>query len=172
MSDVKIVVNEVKVVVNRTFSGFLSSLKQEILNGYASCAKSELRNGFFSAQLVKATDSKYVSAVSKMDEAETNAFKIAYFIESISNKQTDVMKSVESGVEVVFLDKEEEGALKALSELVEISQTTGQYEDVLSKSIERNYKDTVMPEDIVIEKKPTQKRQRKGATKVAGDKQQ
>lgn len=151
--------SDVKIVVNKTFSGFLSSLKQEILNGYASCAKSELRNGFFSAQLVKATDSKYVSAVSKMDEAETNAFKITFFVEGLG---------VGLYPKVVDFTDEERSTLKALEELAEISQTTGQYEDVLSKSIESNHKDTVMPEDIVIEKKSAQKRQRR--TKVAGQK--
>jgi hypothetical protein len=137
--------SDVKIIVNKTFSGFLSSLKQEILNGYASCAKSELRNGFFSAQLVKATDSKYVSAVSKMDEAETNAFRITFFVEGISS-------SVKA--EDLRMVPTKEDAIKALEEMVEISQTTGQYEDVPQA-------DAV---ETVIEKKPAQKRQRRSKT--------
>ena len=149
--------SDVKIIVNKTFSGFLSSLKQEILNGYASCAKSELRNGFFSAQLVKATDSKYVSAVSKMKEDECNAFKITFFVENLSG---NVYVS-DSGEDIAVVGANKKYAMKALDEAVEISQTAGQYEDVPQAVVE-----------TIIEKKPPQKRQRKSATKVAGDKQQ
>lgn len=148
--------SDVKIVVNKTFSGFLSSLKQEILNGYASCAKSELRNGFFSAVLAKATDSKYVSAVSKMDEAETNAFKITFFVEGLG---------VGLYPKVVDFTDEERSTLKALEELAEISQTTGQY-DASQANTDKESGETVKiepaPIETLIEKKPAQKRQRKG----------
>lgn len=81
-----------KAITNKTFAGFVQSLKQGVLDGYASCTKAEYRNGFYSAVVVKATDSEYVSSVTKVKEDECNAFKIAFFIEGLPKGKNVVVE--------------------------------------------------------------------------------
>ena len=124
-----------KAISSKTFSVFVQSLKQGVLDGYASCAKAENKNGFFSAVLNKSVDSAYVSAVSKIKEDECNAFRITFFVEGLSHgiyAEGDVLGEWLDNNNVKKEDlrmvTSKEDALKALEEISEISQKTGQYD--------------------------------------------
>jgi len=152
-----------KAITNKTFAGFVQSLKQGIMDGYASCAKAEYKNGFYSAVLEQKTDSGYVSAVTKMKEDETNSFKITFFVEGLANG-IYVTNSVKA--EDLHMLTSKEDALKVLEETVEV---TGQYDippltAAEYEAIKQASPVSGLPKENItasIEKKQAQKRQRK-----------